>query len=59
MWNDKDKDGGLNWWVYELNDVGCTDELGLFYDIEEVDRQIFLNQYIWTLNRLNLVLLKI
>ena len=43
MERDKDKDGGVNWWIYELYDEGCADELGLFYDIEEIDRHKFLN----------------
>ena len=43
MWNDSGKDGGFDWWIYELYDEGCTDELGLFFDIEEIDRHKFLN----------------
>ena len=45
MWDDKGKDGGFNWWVFDLYDEGCTDELGLFYCIEEIERCKFLNQY--------------
>ena len=44
MWNDKDKEGGYKYWVYEdLYDEMCNDEIGLFYDIEEIDRYKFLD----------------
>ena len=38
MWSDGTKDGGFNWWIYEVYDEGCTDELGLLYDIEKIDK---------------------
>ena len=41
MWNDKDKEDGFDWWIYELYDEACTDELRLFYDIEVFDRHNF------------------
>ena len=36
MWNDRNTYGGFDWWIYELYYEGCTDELGLFYDIDEL-----------------------
>ena len=39
MWNNKDKEGGYNYWIYEdLYDEMCNDEKGLFYEIEEFER---------------------
>ena len=39
MWNDRLKEGGYDYWIYEgLYDEMCNDEIGLFYDIEEFDR---------------------
>ena len=41
MWDDKDTEGGFDWRIHELCDEGCTDELGLFYDVEVTDRHNF------------------
>ena len=44
MWNDRSKEGGYDYWIYEdLYDGMCNDEIGLFYDIEEFDRHKFLD----------------
>ena len=34
MWNDRLKEGGINYWIYE----DLHDEGGIYYDIEEFDR---------------------